>query len=343
MNSGGDGIAIEAPASGNVVQGNFIGVYQAMKVYGNGGDGIHAENGGGNMIGGSTNGAGNVIYGNLGNGVETDNDPNDVVQGNIIGEIVGGQVLSNHINGIVINGGANTQIGGTQPGASNTITANGGSGVVIANSTNDPVQDNTITFNGGSGVVITSSTSILVQDNTLTSNGASGVALTSASSGNLVQGNTITFNGGSGVVITRSSSNQAQDNRVLNNTGDGFTIDFGSNNTIGGPAPSNANIISGNQGSGIQILGDLPSGSSASGNVVMNDAIGVNANGTSAMPNGSNGITITNAGGGTAPTLVLSDIISGNTGGDPAQRLHDERGDPGEPDRNRPLGDRGAS
>ena len=92
-----------------------------------------------------------------------------------------------------------------------------------------------------------------------------------------------------------------------NNGLHGVLIAGGTGHRIGGPAPADRNVISGNDGEGIVV-------SSVTGNVVQGNSIGVNAAGTAALGNGLNGINITvaasNTVGGTAPGA--GNVISAN-------------------------------
>src|SRR5262249_32670203 len=108
---------------------------------------------------------------------------------------------------------------------------------------------------------------------------------------------------------------------ALGNGADGVLINFGSNNTIGGPVAAARNILSANQGSGVEIIGSTqPTVGGANNNVVQNNSIGVGIAGK-ALANGGNAINIPGSGatslsGGVAAagTLILSDVISANSG-----------------------------
>src|SRR5204862_496503 len=114
-----------------------------------GGDGVLlAQNAGGDIIGGSAAGAGNLISGNTGSGIRiTDaGSISNLVQGNRIGTNAAGTgALPNMIAGVTIEGGAaNNVVGGTLPGAGNLVSGNHFDGVVLAggNTVGNLVQGN---------------------------------------------------------------------------------------------------------------------------------------------------------------------------------------------------------
>src|SRR5208337_2960200 len=76
--------------------------------------------------------------------------------------------------------------------------------------------------------------------------------------------------------------------------GDGVLIEGASDNQIGGPTASWGNTISSNFGSGVFIT-DLGSGDSVArsiGNIVLNNMIGVTADGTAAKGNALDGVDV---------------------------------------------------
>jgi hypothetical protein len=127
---GTTGIEIfEAFATGNVVQGNFIGTDRTgTQAIGNTDRAVVVNmNASGNTIGGALPGAGNVISGNLNRGITLDG-ANNVVQGNFIGtDVTGRQPLGNARTGVEIGGPGNL-VGGTNSGAGNVIAFNGVNG-----------------------------------------------------------------------------------------------------------------------------------------------------------------------------------------------------------------------
>jgi hypothetical protein len=257
-------------ASGNLVQGNFIGtnkagtatVDSAGNLLGNGTDGIDVVGGAtANTIGGTAAGAGNTISGN-GTALFTGNTMDgvllsgagtkaNVVQGNTIGTDKTGAMafdsagnpLGNGGNGVAILSGASTNtIGGTASGAGNTISGNGSTGVSLS----------------GSGTT-----------------------------GNLVLGNTIGTDR-TGTMIVDANGNP------LSNGGDGVDVAGSATaNTIGGTTAAAANIVGGNTGAGL-----LLSGAGTTSNVVQGNFIGTDGSGTLALSNGGDGIDLVSGAAG---------------------------------------------
>ncbi len=160
---GTTGIEIfEAFASGNVVQGNYIGTDRTgTKGIGNTDRALVVNmNAFGNTIGGTVPGAGNVISGNLNRGITLDGF-NNVVRGNFIGtDATGLSPLGNARSGIEISGPGNT-VGGTNSGAGNVIAFNGvdGGGIFTTNgvdvavgATGYAILGNSIFDNAGLGI-----------------------------------------------------------------------------------------------------------------------------------------------------------------------------------------------
>lgn len=156
----------------------------------------------------------------------------------------------------------------------NTVLQENGTGITVGSNTpNNTIEDNEIYLNTGTGIVVNSS-------------------------GNTIQGNAIG---------TDNIGNQDK-----GNGGHGIRLG-GQNNLVGGAAgiPVNGscggdcNLIAGNAGSGIHIA----QGGATSGvnNTVRGNFIGVNRNGTAALPNDGNGIR-TNG----DDNQIIGNLISGN-------------------------------
>ena len=131
--SGNNGIGIDLLDSGtadDAIQGNLIGTdVTGTLALGNQGTGIAIPYSSGNLIGGLTAGARNVISANGSGGVVIggfgNSAVNNVIQGNFIGtDITGSNALGNQGNAILLTVSAGaTTIGGTTAGTGNVISA----------------------------------------------------------------------------------------------------------------------------------------------------------------------------------------------------------------------------
>src|SRR5207302_9350473 len=125
-----------APASGNVVQGNYVGTdVDGTVALGNHAQGIAIINTPGNTVGGTTALARNVVSGNRGDGVFVwqSGASGNLVQGNFIGTDESGTAPLGNASGVSLTDAPNNTIGGTAPGARNVISANGFGGALSAN------------------------------------------------------------------------------------------------------------------------------------------------------------------------------------------------------------------
>jgi len=150
--AGGNGILING--TGNIVEGNFIGTNATGSfALGNSQDGVFIASSSGNVIGGTTAAARNLLSGNR-NGVQIFGvGSGNQVRGNSIGTNVTGTVsLGNSQNGVLILGSSNSVIGAAGSASSNAISFNGAAGVAVQSGTNNSIQSNSIVFNGGLGI-----------------------------------------------------------------------------------------------------------------------------------------------------------------------------------------------
>ena len=298
---------------GNILEGNYIGTdVTGTAALGNGADGVRILQVPNCTIGGTTVGVRNLISGNnSGIYIVGSSATGNVVQGNYIGTDVTGAVdLGNAGNGVIIHGGVSNAIGGTVEGAGNLISGNNSGGVLIYTSwaTENVVEGNYIGTdvtgavdlgNDGHGVAISSAPNNRIggaapgAGNLISGNYGQGVYISNETAGNLVQGNYI------GTDVTGAAG--------LGNSQDGVRCN-GLDNTIGGTVAGEGNIISGNDGKGIWLLGN--------GNVVAGNYIGTDVTGAAGLGNAGSGVTIwsgSNTVGGT--TGAARNIISDNGGG----------------------------
>lgn len=223
----------------------------------------------------------------------------NTVFGNLIGTEINGTAAIPNQTGVLIDLGATqNQIGEKLPNARNIISGNTANGIGIAGSgTNDnQVQNNFIGTdisgaaalgNSFAGVQIVTSAAGNIIGGTLPGsrniisatkifpgfpNTGQGIFINFNAMGNFVQGNYIGTN--------------AAGNAALPNAADGVKIENADGNLIGGSQAGARNVISGNGASGIFIS------NAADNNTIQNNLIGLKADGSPALPNAADGISV---------------------------------------------------
>jgi parallel beta-helix repeat protein len=318
------------------ILGNFIGTNHAGKaildansnpVSGNGSDGIFLDSIKlGATIGGTGAGQGNIISGNRADGIDLLQSNRVVVLGNQIGTDANNKALGNASNGVFINESRLNTIGG--PGsARNIISGNLASGIFISGAAGSDASANLISGNyigadaSGTQAIPNEVAGLIISgaDN----NTIGGVAEVGVRTGNVISGNRLY-----GIELANGASqNQILGNLVgtdasglhpLGNTSDGVFVINSGNNTIGGSGASTANVVSGNQGNGVQLFG-----SASTGNQIGWNEIGLGADGRTGIANQGNGVFLNVAGitlsgdpGHAAPSgaanQIRNNVISGN-------------------------------
>jgi parallel beta-helix repeat protein len=318
---GWDGIAIGGiTAVGNIISGNHIGTDASGSVgRGNGVDGVFIAYGAtNNTIGGDTSAERNVISGNGGAGVAIygSGTLSNTISANYIGlDANGTGDRGNTLNGIYIYGGAKANtVGGDTQGERNVISGNDQYGVRISGSN---TMSNTVCGNY-IGLAVNGSASL--------ANANSGVGIDRSAQNNTIGGDTqgernvISGNDEMGVLISSSAGNTLSGNYIgtdadgtddLGNGNNGVTIMAGArNNTVGGDTQGERNVISGNDGSGIEIVN-----TDTMSNTVCGNYIGTDKDGTADLGNTYFGVYI---GWGTQNSIIGGDtegernVISGN-------------------------------
>jgi titin len=341
---------------GDLIQSNYIGTDVTGTQPLTSGDEIGVlvdSSSSGNTIGGTTATARNIISGNSRDGIDLDGSGN-VVQGNYIGtDVTGAFALGNALNGIVINGN-NNLIGGPAAGEGNVVSANTGDrGGVAITGTGNSVQGNLI----GTDYTGTRTTDPNGHALGNAHNGVNvgAIALaniiggTAPGAGNVIAGTltnlggTLAYGYGDGVALVDSVDTLVQGNFIgtdrtgtlnLGNLG-GIFISASNNDTVGGGTSGAGNTIAFNGGAGVTVTGPNAFGETVLGNTIANNGgdgvfidgasgisiagnyIGTKATGAAAVPNGGNGVNITDGAsnvtvGGTMP--AARNVISANTG-----------------------------
>lgn len=333
----GSGIAITGSgASNNTISGNYIGtnISGSGKV-GNSADGILITYGTNNTVGGtvgvnptvSCTGSCNLVSGNGANGIGiqggTGNPTNgNQVKGNYVGvNVTGTSAVANGDIGFEVQSGRDNTIGGTTPEERNIFSGNLGAGVSITGTlaTGNVVKGNYIGVNKlGSSAIKNHKMGVNIgspdgSSNNASSNVIGGTTGTSPNGSCTGACNIIAGNAWSGVYISGSNggNNQLVGNFIgvgasggwtIPNIQDGVGIINSPNNRIGGSSANARNLISGNGGNGVAIVGDASTGTKIEGNY-----IGI-ATDQNVMANNVTGVAV----GGGVDTLVTANSIYGN-------------------------------
>lgn len=235
----------DAAGTGNIVQGNYIGVdVSGAVLLSNSTDDVQLVNGASNnSIGGTAAGAGNVISGNgnAGNpsiaitGIPAaDPDPGtpatgNLLQGNLIGTNAAGTASLGNLSVAVFiaNNSPGNTVGGNSAAAMNVIAGSGLDGIRIGSSSSvgNIVAGNRIGTNAAGTANF--------------GNAGRGIFLTVFATGTMIGGsgaasNTIAFNAKGGVFIDSGNGNSVLENSIFGNTSLGIDLcaNFDSTNQV---------------------------------------------------------------------------------------------------------------
>ena len=302
----------------NLIAGNFFGTDASGSAAGLGNQtGLLVDGSTGNTIGGPDPGARNVISGNAQQGVLLSaGATGNVIAGNEIGTTASGVGPLANASGVVLMDAPGNTVGGTVAGSGNVISANTVSGIVVdgtavlGGSASTTIEGNVIgldTLGRGSlgnsfaGIDLPRGERAVIGGGTATARNvisANKFGIYAHFAGTaLIQGNYV------GTDITGA--------RGLGNTQSGLDL-AGLGNTIGGTAPGDGNLISGNGLTGLIFDGAFQGPAS---NFVLGNLIGSDATGTYALSPQQVGVAIaSNSGfeqiGGSEPGA--RNVISGN-------------------------------
>ena len=229
----GPGVAFEgAGTTENVVQGNYVGVgADGVTPIANGNQGVwFGSDSGGQTIGGTVSGAGNLIAHNAHQGIGILTAAN---------KIYGNTVRDNGLDGIYVAGGNNLIGSLSVPGSGNVIESNGGAGLGVYGGSFNHIALNMVASNNQQGINLPSFFNAIYGNN-IRGNGLDGVYV-QGDSNDIALGNVITGNGGDGISIA-SGRGPISDNSISGNAGlgidlapDGVTPNDGSGDPDTGP------------------------------------------------------------------------------------------------------------
>ena len=185
-------------------------------------------------------------------------------------------------------------LGSTLPVGLSDPSVAGADGLAAATTITGPASFGILVTGAGAASCFTVwSPTNTIQGLVISGCGADGIRLTITGTGNTIRNNRIGTN--------------AAGTAAFPNTTRGIEVLAGANgNTIGGAAAADGNLISGNTGPGVELL--------SNNNVVRANIVGMDVNGTSAIPN-AGGVHIAGSGNTVGGTAAGSrNLISGNTG-----------------------------
>ena len=307
----GDGILIAQSAARNRVQGNYIGTDKngtaAIPNTGVAGIGLTTSSAD-NTIGGA-GAARNLISGNSSDGIQIGGADRNQVTGNWIGTDRNGTAALPNSDGVRIVAGSSNTIG-----RGNLISGNTNSGVSVDGGTDGVVSGNLVGTdkngsaalgNGAIGIDVgftpASRTrvggTVAADRNVISGNAQIGLELEPNADHTTVQGNYIGVNkSGTGALPNLGAPGA-----------DAAVVVAGTTATIGGSTTAAANVISGNDATGVEIVGIGTQSNTVTGNLV-----GTNRTGTAAIPNTGDGVLLLNFAHDN--TVGPGNVISGNGG-----------------------------
>ena len=341
------GIRIENPtASGNIIQGNFIGTdITGSSAIRNDNHGIVIFDSPDNLIGGTAGitvggpctGACNLISGNGNNnddsGIFLGDEESDrtQIQGNFIGTDVTGMVnLGNSRDGIILftytgngRGGPDfTQIGGSSAAARNLIAGNNRYGIHLrANSSATVIAGNFIGTDVHGTAALANGQHGIYSSNSKTTvlGGTDGITVGGPCTGacNLIAGNgsntshhgAYFADGIDGATIQGNYFGlDVSGSQPLGNGGYGLRVEAQSNAVVGGDVAAARNIIAANGISGLHFTGGS---NGAAPGMVQNNYLGTDVTGLVDLGNVGYGLVVRDC----YNCLIEGNLVSGNTAG----------------------------
>ena len=297
------GVAFDGDTSNVAVQGNLIGVDAAgANAIGNAA-GV-ALGGSAHVVGGAAVAARNVISGNTFGGISV-NGSGHLIRGNYIGtNAAGTAAIAGNVNGgIRLLVASGVTIGGVAAGEGNLVSGNGSNGIAAdAESATATIQGNRIGTNAAGTAAIPNQSGVVLDGDGHTLGGGSAAAR------NLISGNSShgVVLAGSGIVMRGNYvGTNAAGTAALGNGGFGLRGYGETDCEIGGPAAADGNVIAGN-------VRSVSFEQGATGNVMRNNIVGLNAAATADLADNGTGIEITSP-GNTIGAPGAGNVIAGFT------------------------------
>ncbi len=307
ISGNGLGINIQGSAAiGTVVKGNYIGLNALGTVAIPNTRGITLTSTSTNsIIGGANVLDRNIISGNISTGISVGGSSHSI-KNNFVGlNSAGTSALPNDIGIAFISSTSNTTVGGATAAERNIISGNITAGIEISGTSNT-IQNNYVGLNPAGAVVIKNTnigmkligtlTDTEVLENTISGNGT-----TPNSARN------VDFSSANGVQFFSNKVGTLPNGNVgVVNVGSGIIMDNSSNNTIGGLAEVDGNIIGNHNLNAVSLIFNC------SDNTFENNKIGTGVNGITDLGNGGNGIAISGTNTG---NLIANNTINNNQKG----------------------------
>jgi Putative Ig domain len=268
VNGFGNNGAIQANgAPSTVIDGCFIGTNVAgSAALPNLGSGILLNSGDGSTVGGVTPDTRNLISGNSANGILILDSASVAVQGNLVGtNAAGDAAIGNGVGIQVTITSLDPVIGGADPNARNVVSGNQGAGILLGVTRSGGVSGGRI--QGNFVGTTANGTAALGNDTGIALGGAdpgvdnSQIGGPGSGEGNLISGNrNAGIQVGSGELSTNRNSIQGNfigtdftGTAAIPNGGPGIRLQS-PGNFIGGTGAGEGNLISGNSGSGVEVV-----------------------------------------------------------------------------------------
>lgn len=238
-------------------------------------------------------------------GIQVEGGPDNEIIGSFVGTDASGHTGLANNTGIVLEMGTANRVGGPETSDRNIISGNG-VGIFSSSGRSYVIETNFI------GTDATG-------DNALPNTGDGIQTRTENPNNFVIKGNVISGNGNHGINIGEGGGHTIIGNRIgtnasgtaaLANGGDGIRDYSRGYMVIGGTAPSDRNVISGNGLNGIETT------SYWGHNTIKGNFIGVAANGTSFLGNHGDGIRLSSSRSNIIGGTVVGEgnLVAGNTG-----------------------------